>query len=278
MPPTQEIATSLDNRRNHGRAVKVGWPAGLAFGVDPTRAERYSLRQSRYAVLADDIAAWAGEAVADGRTLTVLDVGCGWGPLLCHLEGKRNFDKLSISGTDLGALGDTDRWKSELYREFFIGDLTGGYPEIPSDRYDVVVCEQVLEHLADFESAIETLARVLRPGGRLIIGVPIFLPPLHLARLHLVPPLAKILRHPETASHQQAFSLGSLRRRLRQHSELKVLSTRGFRILSGGILRRLENYLWWWKLNRKLGALFPAACIEVQVVIEKELLTCPRNG
>jgi hypothetical protein len=35
-------------------------PRGLAFGVDPSRPERYSLRQARYAALAEDISDWAG--------------------------------------------------------------------------------------------------------------------------------------------------------------------------------------------------------------------------
>ena len=54
--------------------------------------------------------------------------------------------------------------------------VTGGYPEIPSGHYDVVVCEQVLEHLAALDIALATLVRVLRSGGRLVIGVPIFPP------------------------------------------------------------------------------------------------------
>ena len=56
--------------------------SGRAFGIDPTRPERYSLRQSRYEALASDISAWAGEAAARGETLSLLDIGCGWGPLL----------------------------------------------------------------------------------------------------------------------------------------------------------------------------------------------------
>jgi 2-polyprenyl-3-methyl-5-hydroxy-6-metoxy-1,4-benzoquinol methylase len=49
--------------------------------------------------------------------------------------------------------------------DYVVGDLTGGYPEIPSEHYDVVVCEQVLEHLAALDTAIATLVRVLRPAA-----------------------------------------------------------------------------------------------------------------
>jgi hypothetical protein len=44
---------------------------------------------------------------------------------------------------------------------------------------------------------------------------------------------------------------------------------RGFRIISGGLLRPLENYRWWWRFNRRLGARLPAACIEAQIIARK---------
>jgi SAM-dependent methyltransferase len=237
-----------------------------AFDFDPKRPRRYRLRLSRYMVLAQDISDWAGAAAPAGRPLSVLDVGCGWGPLLCQLEGEPHFANIRISACDVA---EPALYKKELYQEFFIGDLTRGYPRIGSERYDVVVCEQVLEHLDSLDTAIATLVRLTRPGGILVIGVPIFFPPLHLARKHLVPRFARILRHPETASHLQAFSLFSFLRLVRAYPKLSVVQARGFRIISGGLLRPLENYRWWWQLNRRLGELLPALCIEVQIILRK---------
>src|SRR3954454_17529298 len=117
---------------------------GRAFGIDPTRPERYSLRQSRYEALASDISAWAGEAAARDETLSMLDIGCGWGPLLRYLDTMPYFDRIRISAADVV---DAALYRKEAYEEYVVGDLTGGYPEIPSARYDIVVCEQVLEHL-----------------------------------------------------------------------------------------------------------------------------------
>ncbi len=237
-----------------------------ALIVDPKRPQPYRLRLARYAVLAQDISEWAGEAAGQGRRVAVLDVGCGWGILLRHLEAGPHFAAMTVSAADLS---DIRGYKPELYREYFLGDLTDGYPEIRSERYDVVVCEQVLEHLSQLETALATLARLVRPGGRLVVGVPIFFPPLHLARQHLVPAAARLLRHPVTAGHQQAFSLYSFRRRLRRLPGFTLEGARGFRIVSGGVLRPLENYRWWWRLNRWLGQLVPALCIEAQFVLRK---------
>ena len=61
----------------------------------------------------------------------------------------------------------------------------------------------------------------------------------------------------------------SFLRELRRRPELSVVTVRGFRIISGGLLRRLENYRWWWRFNRRLGGLVPAACIEIQIILKR---------
>ena len=239
-----------------------------AIVTDARRPQPYRLRLARYNVLAQDISHWAGEAMRGGRRLSVLDVGCGWGVLLRHLEEFPHFAAIDLSATDVT---DTATYKRELYREYFVGDLTEGYPDLASESYDVVVCEQVLEHLGHVEGALATLARLVRPGGRLAIGVPVFPPPLHLARRHLVPAVAGFLRPSATASHQQAFSAYSFRRLLRRLPGIRIERMRGFRIVSGGVLRPLENYRWWWVLNRRLGELAPALCIEAQFILRKSV-------
>ncbi len=266
--PDATGAPAFRRMRVDGSPSKPAW----AFGVDPHRRERYSLRQARYDALAEDLSAWAAAAASAGETLSVLDVSCGQGLLLRHLEAKPHFDKLAFSATDLQ---NHRTYRKDLYRSFFLGDLMDGYPEIPSNAYDVVVCEQVLEHVANLDHALDTLARVVKPGGRLVIGVPIFLPPLHLARMHVVPYLDRFLGRRDERGHVRAFSLRSFLKDIAARKDLKVRSVRGFRIISGGLLRPLENYRWWWKFNRWLGERVPAACIEIQAVMEKSPEAAP---
>jgi len=249
----------------HSRACRKGEPR-RAFGIDPSRPHFYSLRQSRYDALAADLDAWAAVALAEGRKLSILDVGCGWGILLRYLEVRPHFSAMAISATELA---DAFVYNREAYRRFYTGDLAAGYPDIPSESYDVVVCEQVLEHLDDVDPGLRTLVRLVKPGGRLVVGVPIFLPPLHVMRRHVVPLVCGHCGLPALGSHRQAFSLASFLKKLGDYPQLKVLRMRGFRIVSGGPLRPLENFRWWWRLNRRLGELIPAACIEVQLVLGK---------
>jgi 2-polyprenyl-3-methyl-5-hydroxy-6-metoxy-1,4-benzoquinol methylase len=73
--------SSIDTPRLDRRA----YSPRQAWAVDPKRPQRYRLRLARYVVLAQDISDWAGAAALAGRDLSVLDVGCGWGPLLAQL-------------------------------------------------------------------------------------------------------------------------------------------------------------------------------------------------
>lgn len=244
-------------------------PPRLAFGVDPKRAERYSLRQARYDALAHDIDALAGKAARQSRRLSVLDIGSGGGATPIHLRVRPNFGNIEIDATDRDMQYNVD---TSLYRSLFLGDLTLGYPELASNSYDVVVCEQVLEHLHELKVAIATIGRLVKPGGRAFVGVPIFIPPLHLARRHLVPILDKLVGSTRHRDHVQAFTLADFKATLLAHSGLRFVEARGFRIVSGGILRPLENQRWWWAFNRWLGAQIPWACIDVQVVLEKPVV------
>jgi len=240
---------------------------GLAYGVDPIRRRFYSLRQARYDALAQDVSDWAGEAAARGQMLRVLDIGCGTGVALRHLERKPHFDHVRLEGADLTIRSHL--YKPELYRALHVGDLMAGYPELPSASFDVVICEQLLEHLPRVESAIATLERLLKPGGHLIVGVPIFPAPFAAIRRHLVPLLDRAFQPRRSRGHLQIFTLRSFLRAMRENSTLALEDVRGFRIVSGGVIEPLEDYRWWWRLNRRIGALVPSLCIEVQAIMAK---------
>jgi ubiquinone/menaquinone biosynthesis C-methylase UbiE len=60
------------------------------------------------------------------------------------------------------------------------GDLTA-MPQVPTRRFDSIVCHQVLEHVKDPMAAATEMARVLKPGGLAVISAP------HLSRRHELP-------------------------------------------------------------------------------------------
>jgi 2-polyprenyl-3-methyl-5-hydroxy-6-metoxy-1,4-benzoquinol methylase len=239
----------------------------MAFGVDPKRPHRYNLRQSRYDALAHDIDVLAGKAALAGQRLAVLDIGCGKGAAAMHLRARPNFGAIDIDATDIGVKYELD---TGLYRSvMYGGDLTKGYPELPTGSYDVIICEQVLEHLLDLEIPMATISRLVKPGGRAFVGVPVFLAPLHLARRHVVPILDRLVGYKGKRTHVQAFTLASFKATLLAHTKMRFIGARGFRVISGGPFRPLEELRWWWAFNRWLGEKLPAACVEVQIILEK---------
>lgn len=62
--------------------------------------------------------------------------------------------------------------------------LVASEEELPTGWADAVLCLEVFEHLPleETRAALETVARVLRPGGLLIIGVPVEVGPPALAK------------------------------------------------------------------------------------------------
>jgi SAM-dependent methyltransferase len=112
------------------------------------------------------------EALAKiGKVDFALDVGAGSGfyaaeaylPIseqLCAIE----FDPVlcKILAEELARFGSRVHW------------LQGSILDLPfgSAEFDLVSCSQVLEHIADEGRAADELARVIRPGGHLLILVP----------------------------------------------------------------------------------------------------------
>ncbi len=251
---------------------RTGLPAirhnGMAFGVDTRRAQTYSLRQARYLEIALTVRDWFPEAFErPGKTLKLLDIGCQDGVTRKYLDLIDTAGAISYTGADLfqnSNLHNPDDW------QLILGDFQMGYPELPDAAFDIVICEQVIEHLPAYDKAMATLSRVLKPGGLAIIGVPIFPHGLHLVRRHVVPVIDRLTSRKKQRGHVQAFSQRNFVAELLRFSDLDIVTTRGFRIVSGGVLRPLENREWFWRMNRTIGRHLPSLCIEIQVVATRK--------
>lgn len=138
-------------RRRH-RLDDVLTRRGLAhtFSLARRRLHRRTLR-----LLAD---------VSGGR---LLDIGSGRSPFKPLLVA-RGVEVISLDVEDrageVDLLADAQRM-----------------PEVEDGSVDAVLCTQVLEHLPRPWDALGEIARVLRPGGRLILSVP------HLSMIHEAP-------------------------------------------------------------------------------------------
>ena len=124
-------------------------------------------------------------AVCHGR---VLDVGAGqapWRELLAHAD---------YVGLDVESAGEfgMQRTPGIIYYD-------GGRMPFEDGSIDHVLCSEVIEHVPDAAACVAEIARVLRPGGTLVMTIP------WSARLHHLPhDYRRLTRYGLTALLQSA--------------------------------------------------------------------------
>jgi SAM-dependent methyltransferase len=228
-----------------------------AFGVEPAKV-RYRLRLARYPALAETLSAWLADKPQD-KQFKLLDIGAGFGRTFLYLQAAGIDHRFELRGLDIDPLRKDDVYAGNPW-QIEQGDAQAPLP-YADNSLDVVVCEQLLEHLEQPQAVLDSVQRVLHPDGLFVVGVPIFPEPVAKVRRWLVKRYG--LRG---SDHIQTYSLRSIRRDLAPQFE--EIQARGFRIISGGVLRKLENYAWWYRFNRWLGRKLPGLCIEVQLIVK----------
>lgn len=68
-------------------------------------------------------------------------------------------------------------------------------PELPESHFDLVLCSEVIEHIADSKAALSQMRRIIKPDGRLILSTPHRWSTLEIvARIALQPGFIQIVR------------------------------------------------------------------------------------
>lgn len=101
--------------------------------------------------------------------LDVLDVGCGNGSALTRFLAAQGDRVLGID-THAPSIEYANREVAAEGLAFRQVDCEALLAE--AQRFDAVVCADVLEHLPDPEAALSCVERLLRPGGRLVVSIP----------------------------------------------------------------------------------------------------------
>jgi ubiquinone/menaquinone biosynthesis C-methylase UbiE len=111
----------------------------------------------------------------DGR---ILDIGCGSGR---HTAAAYRIPGVFVVGLDPadGELADARRrleWHDRLSAHgggrWSLCAADGLDLPFGDQRFDLVICCEVLEHIPNHRRAVAEIARVLRPGGHAVVSVP----------------------------------------------------------------------------------------------------------
>lgn len=114
--------------------------------------------------------------VATSPNSRILDLGSGVGSFVvaCRRRGLRAFgvepDRIG-RGAKVTALGIARRRLSDCV---FVSGIGEGLP-FPDETFDVVVLNQVIEHVTDQKKVVHEAARVVRAGGAIYIACPNYL-------------------------------------------------------------------------------------------------------
>src|SRR5215471_9944816 len=224
----------------HGRTVaegkKIGWKDAVSAlwtllkyrFVD----DRFTTHEGYYILAnmrrARALNRWILDQFREFVGARVLEAGCGIG----------NFSELLLDRERLVAVGNDPLYAEML--DWRLGHLENvrtlrfdlsnpaSYAEVAPERFDTIVCQNVLEDIEQDDPVLRAFHEVLQPGGHLIVLVP--------AHMSLYSPADEALGH---------------KRRYSQTELHTKMQNAGFDVVKIEEFNRLGAYGWSW--NKSLG-------------------------
>jgi 2-polyprenyl-3-methyl-5-hydroxy-6-metoxy-1,4-benzoquinol methylase len=165
------------------------------------------------------------EALIDGflgdidiTRASVLDVGCGIGFFARALQARGAEVIACDIGTDLVA-----RVRMTVGCECVRADALSLVDQFGTDRFDIVLSSECIEHTPSPERALQQMSRILKPGGRLSVSTPnvVWYPVVRLATLANMRPF----------DGPESFSTFQSMRRVLEAEGLRVIAERGLHLI-----------------------------------------------
>ena len=212
------------------------------------------------------------------------DLGCGEGYLTLFLAQQAGWNiGIDFVGSSLYVLKAQAEYDQ---RKLHLIVASGDDIPLPNASVSKLLCNHVLEHVLDDDAVIREIHRVICPGGRILIGIPIELSPqirLAIRLRRLLFPRSRILQLekarpgqlvPELIgrqSHIRFYSLQAMKQLLVRNG-FRVLCAEGIGLSSRGSMRELfrRNSLLF-GLSTVLGQLLPGVSDGVLVLAERRL-------
>jgi 2-polyprenyl-3-methyl-5-hydroxy-6-metoxy-1,4-benzoquinol methylase len=110
------------------------------------------------------------------RAIKVLDVGCGDGAVIFRLKAffdaayQVHFTGIDLSALDIDFAGQRKAYFNHRDCDFILGDAIRA--DLGSGFFDMVICTEVIEHIAEPSQLLDQIRRLLKEGGLLILTTP----------------------------------------------------------------------------------------------------------
>jgi len=115
---------------------------------------------------------WIFSTIEERVGQRILEVGCGLGNMTPYFLGRDHLVSIDILPASVQHV--KERLSRESNFRALRADIcsTSTYEALKPNRFDTVVCLNVLEHIQDDALALRHMAGLLEPGGRLLLFVP----------------------------------------------------------------------------------------------------------
>lgn len=103
--------------------------------------------------------------------MKILEIGCGHGAL-CYELAQKGADLVVGADLDLKRIEFAQKHLAEIdprtneHLSFIARDIN----ELPDNDFDMVISKSTFEHVMNLEAMLKTIARLLKPGGKLYSG------------------------------------------------------------------------------------------------------------
>ena len=133
----------------------------------PADGNEFDLMQERQRRIdfAKDEIRFLNELAQDGKTRTLLDVGCGAGYVSSAISDR--YEKFGLDVSPIAAQS-----AAQFISSVHVGELESGL--YPDEFFDAVLCHHVIEHVADPIRFLSILHAAIKTHGYLLISTPNF--------------------------------------------------------------------------------------------------------
>jgi tocopherol O-methyltransferase len=147
-----DVASHYDSLDDMYRRI---WGEGLHHGlwVDDVKTTSEA---------ADRMTQFVGDRLELRAKERVLDVGCGYGRMMADLAERFGVEAMGVTIS-------RRQWEQAVPGgEIRLGDWLQN--DLPAGEFDAVMAIESLEHMPNPQRAVSEMVRVVKPGGRMVLG------------------------------------------------------------------------------------------------------------